>query len=337
MDFKVNQYSFEVEVAVIENVSAKPITISQLFGQAGGSNELRRAALSPRTTGRQVLSSEPVTLAPSSRLIVPLRIVFAADDPVVVGVNAARQAEERKQAQESFRKIMARPPGTVFRTETYSALRGNTRGKEDTYVIRKVRESFKPPSYPARSDFAFGPQWALAGLATGGETMVFDATAPNVILITASNEAGSCPILYTWDARAATWIRHGKVLHQAQARVREVSETVRFDGLVHRFRIAEEELERATIRHVSLRLELDDGRTLTLQLEPQPAGQAAQQVADLVAELYANDETEVTFALPADLDAAQVVHSSFTVSGYYDRYAALLVSAALARAHTGGN
>jgi hypothetical protein len=338
MDFKVNQYSFEVEVAIIENVSAKPITIGQLFGQTGGSNQLRRAASSPRTTGRQVLPGEPVTLAPSSRLIVPLRLVFAADDPVSVGRNAAREAEERKQSQESFRKIMARPPGTVFRTEIYSALRGNTRGKEDyTYVIRKVRESFKPPSYPTRSDFAFGPEWALAGLAIGGETMAFDATPPNIVLITASSEAGSCPILYTWDARAATWIRHGKVLHQAQTHVREASETVQFDGLVHRFRIAEEELERATIRQVSLRLELNDGRTITLQPEPQPAGQAVLPAADLVAELYANDEIEITFALPADLDAAQVIRSSFTVSGYYDRYAALLVSAAVARARAGGN
>jgi hypothetical protein len=34
--------------------------------------------------------------------------------------------------------------------------------------------------------------------------MAFDAMPPNVILITASSNAGSCPILYVWDARAAT-------------------------------------------------------------------------------------------------------------------------------------
>jgi hypothetical protein len=326
MDFRVNQYSFEVDVAVIENHSTKPITISQLFGQTGGSNQLRAAVSSSRAMGRQALPGEPVTLAPSSRLIVPLRLVFAADDPVTVGFKAAaRQADERKQAQEIFRKIMARPPGTVFRTEIYSALRGNTRGKEDTYVIRKVRESFKPPSYPTRSDFAFGPEWVLAGLVIGGETIAFEATAPNVIMITASSETGSCPILYTWDERNATWIRHGKVLHLAQTPVRETNETVQFDGLVNRFRIAEEELERATIRKVSLQLELNDGRLLELQ-----PGQSAQQTAELVAELYANDEIEITFEVPADLDTAQVVHSSFAVSGYYDRYAALLVNATMA-------
>ena len=68
---------------------------------------------------------------------------------------------------------MAHPQGTVFRTELYSALRGNTRGKDDTYVIRKVRETYKPPSYPIRSDFAFGPEWALSGLGVGGETITF--------------------------------------------------------------------------------------------------------------------------------------------------------------------
>ena len=217
-----------------------------------------------------------------------------------------------------------------------TGLRGNARGEDHTYVISKVRESFKPPSYPTRSDFAFGPEWALAGFAIGGETIAFDATPPNFIMITASNEAGSCPILYVWDARAAIWIRYGKVLHQAQTRVREASETVQFDGLVDRFRIAEEELERATIRQASLRLELDDGRTLTLRPEPQPVEQAAQQAADLVTELYANDEIEITFALPADLDAERVVHSWFTVSGYYDRYAALL-SAAMDKARAGVN
>lgn len=338
-DFNVHQYSFEVEAVIIENVSAKPITISQLFGQAGGSSQLRRAASSPRTTGGEVLPGEPVTLVPSSRLIVPLRLVFAADDPETARLkDAAGQAEERKQAQESFRKIMARPPGTVFKTEIYSALRGDRRGKErDTYVIRKVRESFKPPSYPTQSDFAFGPEWALGGFAIGGETVMFDATPPNVIQITASNEAGSCPILYSWDAGAATWIRHGKVLHKAQTNVREARETVQFNGLVHRFRIAEEELERATIRQMSLWLELDDGRTLALRPEAQLVGHAAQHAADFVAELYANDEIEIRFTLPEDLDAAKVIRSSFTVSGYYDRYPALLVSTAMGKVHVGEN
>jgi len=101
IDFKVHQYSCEIEVAVIENVSAKPITISQLFGQEGGSNQLRRAGSSASTTGKQALPGEPVTLAPSSRLIVPLRLVFAAEDASSVD-NDASKAEARIQAEKRF-------------------------------------------------------------------------------------------------------------------------------------------------------------------------------------------------------------------------------------------
>ncbi|WP_316227167.1 MULTISPECIES: hypothetical protein [unclassified Bradyrhizobium] len=325
MDFVVNQYSFEVEVAVIENVSGKPINISQLFGEKSGSNQLRRVVSSPRTTSTEMLPGRPMMLTPRSRLVIPLRLVFASGDPGSLGT--ANRTENLKQAQESFKKIMVRPPGTVFSTEVFSPLRGNTRAKgDDTYVIRKVRESFRPPSYPIESDFAFGPEWALAGIAIGGEPITFNATPPNVILMTASSEAGSCPILYSWDGHAATWLRHGKVLHEAQTRIHEASETVQFDGLVHRFRIVEEELERATIRQLSLRLDLNDGRVLVLQPEPLPVGRTTQP-AELIAALYANDEIEISFALPSDLDTAQVIHSSFTVTGYYDRYAALLVSA----------
>jgi hypothetical protein len=302
----------------------------ELLGESSGGNRLRSLPSSRRATAGQALPVEPVTLAPTSRLIVPLRLVFAADDPLTVGFKStANQAEEPKQAEESFKKIMARPPGTMFRTEIYSALRGNTRGKKDTYVIRKLRESVKPPSYPTRSDFAFGPEWALTGLTVGTDAIMFETNSPNVILITASNEAGSCPILYAWNAREETWIRHGKVLHEAQRALREGSETVQFDGLVNRYRIAEEELERATIRHVSLQLELHNGRILTLA--PQELNETAQNVTDVFAEVYANDNIDVTFALPTGIDGTQVKSSSFTVSGYYDRYSELLSTAMVRR------
>jgi hypothetical protein len=335
LDFKVNQPSFVVEVAIIENASAKPITINQLFGQPAGGNKLRAASALRSTTAKQLLPSEPVTLAPSSRLVVPLRLVFAAEVPDGFG-RATSEADERKQSDESFRKLMARPQGTVFRTELYSALRGNTRGKDDTYVIRKVRETYKPPSYPIRSDFAFGPEWALSGLAVGGDAIAFDVTPPNVILITASSMIGSCPILYSWNSSTETWVRHGKVLHQAQTRPREASEIVHFDGLVHRFLIAEEELERATIRELSLQLELDDGRMLALHPKLQKKELTTQQIDEFVTELYANDEIEVTFELPSNLNASQVARSIFTVTGYYERYVNLLMSAATSRTDVGG-
>jgi hypothetical protein len=247
---------------------------------------------------------------------VPLGLVFGLDP---LSVRASEDPQKgRRLSQDRYRKITDSRPGTVFRTNVFATLRG-TRVKDNMVAIRKLRESFKPPSFPIDSEFAFGPEWSLNGFALGGERILFDAVAPNFLDITAANEIGSCPILYAWSAPDATWFRHGKIIHQAQSRVSEQSEIVTFTGFVHRFRIAEEELERATIGGVTLRLELVDGRVLTLPPTSVPLAAGA------AVELYANDEIEIDFVLPADLKAGDVVRSQLTVTGYYDRYPALLL------------
>jgi hypothetical protein len=316
LDFRVEQHAFVVDVAVIENTSSKAINIDQLLGRSGGANQLRQVSSPAARIDGVALGSAPVTLAPAERLIVPTGLVFSLDP---LSVRTSEDPEKgRRLSQHRYRKITDSRPGTVFRTDVFAALRG-TRAKDSMVAIRKLRESFKPPSFPIDSEFAFGPEWSLNGLALGGEHILFDAVAPNFLEITAANEIGSCPILYAWSAPDATWFRHGKIIHQAQSRVSKQSEIVTFTGVVHRFRIAEEELERATIGGVTLRLELVDGRALTLPPASVPLA------AGTVVELYANDEIEIDFVLPVGLKVGDVVRSQLTVTGYYDRYPALLL------------
>lgn len=312
LDFVASRFSFEVDVAIIENVSPKAITLSQLLGQSAAGRQLRRATRDPDHAGVSPLQLETVTLEPSARLIVPLRLVLAGEHDL--------KAADRAESDANYRKITASAPGTMFRTEVVAELRGNTAARKGKFVVRKLRESFKPPSYPAEADYAFGPEWTLAGVALGSEQILFATAPPNFIQITAGSETGSCPILYAFDG--ATWLRHGKVIYKAQSRARIDSETISFNGLIRRFRLAEEELERATITKVHLRLDLVDGRTLVLL----PEGPSATSDEPL-AVLYANDEAEIDFALPVGLQPEQVARSSLTLTGYYDRYAALLVSA----------
>ena len=317
LDFQTFQYFFVVDIAVIENISSKPIEINQLLGRIGDDNRLRQISTSLAHGYGGALPADAVTLAPAERLLIPLRLIFAVDSPWAS--RSGLDDEERQRSEANFQRITSSRPSAVFQTEIYSALRGAPKHK-DMFVISKVRESFKPPSYPVHSDFAFGPEWTLTGLLLGGERIVFDAMAPNFLEITAANEIGSCPILYAWSAPDATWIRHGKIIHQAQSRVSEQSETVAFEGFVNRFRIAEEELERATIDGMVLKLEFADGDTLSLL----PA-RATLGVGEGI-ELFANEEIEIDFALPPDRRASDVVRSQLIVTGYYDRYAALLLS-----------
>jgi hypothetical protein len=47
LDFTTKQYTDVVDIAVIENISSKPVRIDQLIGWSGGGNELRQKARSP--------------------------------------------------------------------------------------------------------------------------------------------------------------------------------------------------------------------------------------------------------------------------------------------------
>jgi hypothetical protein len=271
---------------------------------------------SPSRIEASALQEMSVDLGPSERLIVPLGIVLLADSPLSPHDMTEEQKAKEASAQ-AFQNITSSKPGTIFRTEVHSVLRG-VPAKDQTVAIRKLRESFRPPSYPAHSDFAFGPEWKLAGVALDGERTVFDSIMPNFFEITASNEIGSCPILYARGEPDGLWFRYGKVLHQARSRTAQ--QKIEFDGLVHQFRIVEEEFERSAIRDVKLDIELTDGRTLTLL--PDRADLAFRRVI----ELYANDEMEINFVLPEGLKNTNVLHSQLTITGFYDRYPALLFS-----------
>jgi hypothetical protein len=147
LDFRTNSYSFVVDIAVIENVSSKPLQIDQLYGRNQEGNRLRQTGRTLQTGAESALQAAPITLAPTERFIVPLSLVFSSD-PIW---QRDEDKEKRKRSQESFRKITATASGTVFRSQVLSVLRGKTRAKNDTYSIEKVRESFKPPSYPTDS------------------------------------------------------------------------------------------------------------------------------------------------------------------------------------------
>jgi hypothetical protein len=248
LDFTVNQYSLAVDIAVIENFSSKALQIDQLIGRSVGSDQLREMGRSSAPIQESSLWAEAIMLAPSERLIVPLAISF---------LSKKGEDESDSDARKIFRRVAATKPGTVFQTEIYSKLRGIP-VKKELYSVRKMRDSFKPPAYPTQLDYSFGPEWALTGLTIGGEQISFGAPPANLVDIRRS-DVGSCPILYAWSGSEAIWLRHGKILHQAGTRTDEETETVSFEGFVHRFRIAEEELERATVSGVKLIIEIKNG------------------------------------------------------------------------------
>ncbi len=173
---------------------------------------------------------------------------------------------------------------------------------------------------PKLVDYVYGPEIVVKGLNVDGERINLNKRASNLLALTTDCECGSCPYVYYWDRKQDRWRRRGKVIHTANRLAAEGSETVSFEGLVSKFRIAEEEAELALINHARLVLELDDSQKLAI----------APTRPDLMAKdgrymkVFMGQAADVTFDLPEGLDASRVKRSHFSVTGYYRRYSDII-------------
>lgn len=136
---------------------------------------------------------------------------------------------------------------------------------------------------------------------------------------------GSCPVLYAWSGDAKRYERHGKIIHKAATRAKKQTETISFDGWVPRFLIAEEELELARLDAVRAVIRLSDGTLRDLA----PTRADLARIDDRTLDLYAGEEVELAFTLPASVAAKDVVETRLVVTGHYDRYSDLLAHLAI--------
>lgn len=226
-DFDFTPRDVMLEVALIENTSKKPISISALTGSRSSDNKLR-AVGSSMTPDVTINMKE--TLAPGQRLLVPTRIVFTPS------LEMEHEFPYRQTEAESFRSRGA------------SNMTGNTAGH----------------AAPKFKDYVFGPEIDVALVTANGKQIDLRRRAANFLDITLSTGAGSCPYLMTWDAREQDWINHGKVLHRANNKSLEYTEMVEFEGFQSSFRLEEREPEVAYIDHAALAVTLRNGQVLVL-------------------------------------------------------------------------
>ena len=160
----------------------------------------------------------------------------------------------------------------------------------------------------------------VVGVKIGDDRVILDEQSANFLSLTTSCDCGSCPYLYAWDQAAKSWRKHGKVIHTANGRDAQQTETVSFDGLIDWFRLVEQEAELAYIDQVTLRLELRGGSSLAI-----PTGRAALATADSrYAYIFFGETLSIDFDLPKWVDRSQVVKSHISVTGFYRRYSEIM-------------
>ncbi len=330
LSFHVPSYNPIVEIALIQNRSEKSIALNRLLGTATTALTLRELEnhRGPSASGAIIDERERV-LKPGESVIVPLQLSFRRYGAVEERSPETEkfEAETQHQSEAFYERIRATPPGTVFTMIVNTDIRNKQKrgNAPNTYEIRKTRESFKPHSKPIEKDYVFGPEWTLAGLEVGGERVNFAKTEPDFIQLSAGGEMGSCPVLYAWSGDAKRYERHGKIIHKAATRAKKQTETISFDGWVPRFLIAEEELELARLDAVRAVIRLSDGTLRDLA----PTRADLARIDDRTLDLYAGEEVELAFTLPASVAAKDVVETRLVVTGHYDRYSDLLAHLAI--------
>jgi hypothetical protein len=294
-----------LDVAFVQNLSDNVLSLDGLLGDELTGMHLRKIeSVSPAKTHRIAL--DLANIQPGETLAVPLRISFVMADSLQTAVG------DQAVAKQAFARIRAAKPGTVFEMAT----------NPGEPPIRKVRESFGPPTAPKPAAYAFGPEIQLSGLVLDGKPIVFEQASRNFMELVAGSGYGSCPYLYAWDDDQKDWVRHGKVIDAANSRDKEMTETKTFEGFRSKFRLAEEELEVSYIDHVKLEIELKDGGGMTLA--PDLAAMNAKDGS--YATIKAGDRIEFSFALPPSVKPADVKQSTLAITGYYRRYSDLLMA-----------
>ena len=305
VDFAIHIRQMVLDVAFIQNISSKPLSIEALLGSEVQAANLRTAAAGGASARVDLSTAE---IKPGETVAVPLAISFVMADSL------KHQFENATEAAKTFKRIESAPAGTVFELNDDSI--------DPPTVVKKARESFGARTAPKPATYFYGPEVAVKGLVVGGKDIVFDQASRNFMQLTAGEGYGSCPYLYSWDDGDKAWVRHGKVIDDANSKDREMTETKTFPGFRSKFRLAEEELEVSYIDHVKLEVQLNNGTGMTLK--PNFAAMAEQDAR--YATIKAGDRIEFSFALPPTVKAEDVKQSTLAVTGYYRRYSDLLMA-----------
>ncbi len=307
IDFSLHIRQMIFDIAFVQNISDKPVSIEGLLG-----SEVPAAGLRPAGSGASGAVGEIAhsrgEIRPGETIAVPLAISFIMADSL------KEPFQDQAGAAKTFKAIEAAKPGTVFELKD--------EGGDTPVIVRKTRESFAPPTAPKPATYAFGPQLQLSGLVMGGKQLVFDQASRNFMQLTAGEGYGSCPYLYAWDDGQNVWVRHGKIIHAANSKDKEITEAKTFPGFKPKFRLAEEELEVSYIDHVKLEVELKDGTGMTLT----PNFEAMAGQDGRYATIKAGDRIEFSFALPPTVRLEDVKQSTLAITGYYRRYSDLLMA-----------
>jgi len=302
-----------LDVAILENASAEPVELMDLVGAKSDAVHLRVSTPQDAASAPSAPLAQPKATIPSKgRLIIPLRIVFldSTDD--------LRSKKFKADSDAMFGKIKS-GSRSVYSTKLEGA------------TIRKKRASFGEPVFPEAVTFLLGPEINLNGFLLSKQSvpvssaksdlitltrdvkLQVDRDSTNVALQQSIDAGASCPYLYSFVK--GEWVKHGKVIHEANSVEKEMTSVVEVDPSAKHFRLTEEEPELATIKRVEMIVTLKNGRRVILK----PSTVTPTLANEMPVQLPSNTKIDFQFDVP-EFSGDDILKKEIAVTGYYERY-----------------
>lgn len=313
-----------LQMVLLENSSDEAVELVQIgFRRERDVNLRPIAATDPGETVHLAKRNDGRWLIPPKQSIaVPLALVLR------YGKQVTRLLDKAARGADAPGRIGALKSETLM---AYASIGQSTDPAAWTSILEtqplfvKHRDSFKAASLPSVRSYVYGPRLSLQYLETASKRALI--RIPNLdkltMTFTASSGDPQCPYLYVFEESTESYRPLGKILTGARNAGLAREETIEISHVALRFRLAERELERATIDAASLQLTLRDGRSL--RLRPNKFPQLERRDGDVVHLDYGH-KADFEFALPDDVNERDVVRTRLTVTGYYRRYGALMLA-----------
>ncbi len=295
-----------LNVAIVENISEKPITTGRLFVKINKAETLRTREQDNATLNAAPFQSVPLfasgVLKPGEKVIIPIDLSLTNDDwdhwdtPSESADDPVKFADELAR----LRKVGGlRFPGVRPRLSLpTAAIEG---------MLRRPKIDFSETP-----EYLYGPSLRLEAVEinSGGDLVRhFDPTRLN---ITPEGElvGGSCPYIYSYNSATARWMNQGTILVGKSAKAKESMDETPLRSFDGRLLIRERDPEESFIDLVQIRAKLADGSSIILRAKDLRLRNADGNYL----QLRQNQQMEIAFEIPVGFVAEKYYVIS---SGYY--------------------
>jgi hypothetical protein len=284
--------AMRLRVAVLENITAHPISVGAFRVKEALTDRLRSREENVRTRDRGTYERKlwfpQQSLRPGEKIVIPIEMSLAFEKEknwLLYNLEADAALRNAKAKEVADATVLRFPMGR------YSI-------DMDTAPVAAML-SRPMAEIGLNREYIYGPSVSIDTVDVDDVSYAFRQFDPQLVVFRSGSETGSCPYVYTFSSASHSWLNEGPVLYGKNSRQKEgvdEKELRMFDG---RILIREEEPELTFINSLYVKAVTKDGAAIVLRPKNDPF-----TGSDGYLKLKQGEQLEVDFDFPPKVAAA---------------------------------